>query len=161
MSDAFPAASFWRRLGGLIYDYLLAFAVFALAHFAGFLLLAVINAYQPALSAGYPDLASFISDSLLYKLYLLLVVTLFFLWFWTHGGQTLGMRAWRLKIQNPDGSRLRWRQAVLRALVGFGGFATLTMLLSPSRRSIQDSLAGTEVVVLSKEANQLKNWQGL
>ena len=38
----------------------------------------------------------------------------FFGWFWTRGGQTLGMRAWNLRVQRPDGSAVRWPIATLR-----------------------------------------------
>jgi uncharacterized RDD family membrane protein YckC len=46
--------------------------------------------------------------------YLLLVCFLFFGWFWTHGGQTLGMRAWKIRLQRTDGEGLGWWQALLR-----------------------------------------------
>ena len=38
----------------------------------------------------------------------------FFGWFWTRNSQTLGMRAWRLVIQQNDGNRVTWRSAVIR-----------------------------------------------
>jgi uncharacterized RDD family membrane protein YckC len=46
------------------------------------------------------------------------------LWFayyglcWTRWGQTLGMRVWRIAVQRLDGSRLRWRDALLRFVTG-------------------------------------------
>jgi len=46
------------------------------------------------------------------------------LWFayygfcWTRWGQTLGMRVWRIDAQRIDGSRLRWRDALLRFVTG-------------------------------------------
>jgi uncharacterized RDD family membrane protein YckC len=42
------------------------------------------------------------------------VVALFYSWFWTHGGQTLGMRAWRIRVVRDDGRPLTWRDALLR-----------------------------------------------
>ncbi|EKE74885.1 RDD family protein [Gallaecimonas xiamenensis] len=161
MPESFPRAPLWRRLAALVYDYLLGAAVFMLAHFLGFVLLALLALLFPGLTQGYPDLASYISASHLYKGYLLLCVLGFFVWFWTHGGQTLGMRAWRLKVQRQGGGRLGLGQALLRALVGLGGVGLLWMLVSRQRLALHDRLAGSEVVELSQEANKLKNWQGL
>lgn len=42
------------------------------------------------------------------------VCGLFYTWFWTHGGQTPGMRAWRIQVHRDDGAPLRWRDALLR-----------------------------------------------
>jgi len=56
---------------------------------------------------------------------LLLVTFGFYGWFWTHGGQTLGLRAWRLKVQRLDGRSLSWLDAARRSA------AALTLLLPP------------------------------
>lgn len=44
----------------------------------------------------------------------LVVVCMFFVYFWTRKGQTVGMLAWRLRLQRPDGSLLDWRTATAR-----------------------------------------------
>lgn len=46
--------------------------------------------------------------------YLLTVCFGFYGWFWTHGGQTLGMKAWNLYLINPQGKFIAWPQAALR-----------------------------------------------
>ncbi len=58
-------------------------------------------------------------------LWLLIVAFLFFGWFWTHGGQTLGMRTWRIRVQNPDGSAVSWAQALRRYLAALVSWAAL------------------------------------
>lgn len=50
----------------------------------------------------------------LYTGYLVAVVFAYFGWFWTHGGQTLGMRAWRLRLVSAAGTPVGWRLALLR-----------------------------------------------
>jgi uncharacterized RDD family membrane protein YckC len=45
---------------------------------------------------------------------LLVVGAVYFCWSWTHGGQTLGMRAWRLKLRRLDGAPVRWQVALVR-----------------------------------------------
>lgn len=49
--------------------------------------------------------------------YLLSVCFVFFGWFWTHGGQTLGMRAWRIRITDVQGAVVTWQTAALRFLL--------------------------------------------
>jgi uncharacterized RDD family membrane protein YckC len=58
-------------------------------------------------------------------LWLLIVAFLFFGWFWTHGGQTLGMRTWRIRLQNRDGSTVSWAQALRRYLAALVSWAAL------------------------------------
>lgn len=41
----------------------------------------------------------------------------FFVYFWTTRGQTIGMMAWRLRVQKRDGSLIDWKQATARVLV--------------------------------------------
>lgn len=49
-----------------------------------------------------------------YQLLLAAVSLLFYGWFWTHRGQTLGMRAWRVRVVRADGRALTWRDAASR-----------------------------------------------
>ena len=44
---------------------------------------------------------------------------LLFGWFWTHGGQTLGMRAWKIRVVTHDGYQLNWQQAFFRFVAAF------------------------------------------
>jgi uncharacterized RDD family membrane protein YckC len=48
------------------------------------------------------------------RAYVFLIGLAFFGWFWTHGGQTLGMRVWRLQVVSASGGPLRWIDAALR-----------------------------------------------
>lgn len=104
-----------------------------------------------------------------FSAYLLLVCFFFYGGFWTHGGQTLGMRAWRLRVQRRDGRSIGWWQALLRFLiaglslvpvaclhrvlgVGVGlslgaGAAFLVLLLA---LRLPDRLSKTELVLLPK-----------
>lgn len=45
---------------------------------------------------------------------LFLVLYLFFAYFWTRSGQTLGMQVWRVRIQNINGITVSWSQALRR-----------------------------------------------
>ena len=51
----------------------------------------------------------------LYQLFLFeIILLIFFTGFWLRGGQTLGMRAWKLKLVRTDGHPLRWTDALKR-----------------------------------------------
>ncbi|MCW8901973.1 MAG: RDD family protein [Gammaproteobacteria bacterium] len=52
------------------------------------------------------------------SLYLFMVIYIFYGWFWTHGGQTLGMRAWKQKLVQRDGSAVNWQQSFIRVITG-------------------------------------------
>lgn len=49
-----------------------------------------------------------------FSAYLCLVIYLYFVCQWCLGGQTLGMRCWRLRLRKQDGSRISWWDASLR-----------------------------------------------
>jgi uncharacterized RDD family membrane protein YckC len=134
-------APLWRRLAAVAYDALLLLALFVGVLFAEVLV-------RDAL--GLPP-----SYALLRAL-LLLVIIGFYGWFWTHGGQTLGMRAWRLQLRRTDGRPLRWPDVLARVGVGclswgLGGLGMLWCLVDPRRRAWHDIATGTETIVLQKD----------
>ncbi len=87
-------------------------------------------------------------------LILLSAVGGFFLWFWTHGGQTLGMKAWQLRVHNEDGSTIHLRQAIVRLCFSFAGLGNVMILFNPKQKlALQDKLSDSLVVRLSKQEN--------
>jgi len=158
----FPRASFTRRLGALGYDFLVGAAVYAVAHFIGFIVVAVLANLNPTFCDDSADIQQCLITSNVYSGYLIAVVCLFFIWFWTHGGQTLGMRAWRLKIQRMDGSSITTLQAIIRLCTGFFGLGNIWLWSKESEgMSLQDRMSGSEMVLLSMDANRIKNWDQL
>ena len=90
-------------------------------------------------------------NHLLLQLYLVLAPAAFFVGFWTHGGQTLGMRAWRIQVRSLAGGPITTRQAILRySCAGLswlaGGLGYGWILLDPQSRSWHDRLSGTCLV---------------
>jgi len=89
-----------------------------------------------------------------FQLYLLIIAGAYFIWFWTHGGQTLAMQTWKMRIVSTvstDGKGISLRQALMRylfALIGIGllGCGILWALLDRDRQFLHDRLAGTRVV---------------
>lgn len=65
------------------------------------------------------------------------------------------MRAWRLKVQNQDGSLITKKTATKRLLPTLLGLGNLIVIFDRKNKlSLQDRLTDTEVVVLSMEANR-------
>ncbi len=87
----------------------------------------------------------------LFRLALLLVAIGYFALSWQRGGQTIGARAWRIRIEDRAGRTLSAKAAWLRALVLCAGalplgLGTAVAWFDPERRSLQDRVAGSRVV---------------
>lgn len=139
-----PVPGLRRRLAALFYDGLLVLAIWF-----------VVAALATALSGGrLAQPAPPLWMRALLQLALLTATWLFFAWFWTHGGQTLGMRAWRLKLVSVQGGTITWNQTVRRftgALLSAAalGLGYLWILIDPQHRSWHDRLSGTRLIVLA------------
>lgn len=145
-------ASLLRRIAAMAYDSLLVIALLMIT--TGVYMMAsskILGAerYQAITAAG-----STIGDPLL-SLILLMTLYLFFGFFWTKNGQTLGMQVWRIRIQNPDHTSISWMQSMLRligsiaAMLAFGtGY--LWILADKKKRSWPCLLSKTEVVRIAK-----------
>ncbi|WP_243050086.1 RDD family protein [Dyella sp. RRB7] len=104
----------WRRLIALVYDLL---AVLAIVMVVGYVCQRITGGTLVS-SDGQAHIAWW------YQPLQALVVSAYFLVSWLRGGQTLGMRPWRIRVTNSDGGRLTLAQAVVRLLV-----AAMPMLL--------------------------------
>lgn len=159
MTDEFPRAGFWRRFASLIYDSLVVIAFFMLT------IVLYLFAIQGLISLefislnGAEDVSALIQNSSLLSgirsALLVIVSVVFFAYFWTKSGQTIGMRAWRLKVHTLDGKLISWPQAVVRSLSALLGLGNLLVLVDfKNRRALQDYLSKTEVVTLTQEENK-------
>lgn len=125
-----------RRLIALFYDlFLLAGVLFAAA------------ALLLWLRAG----AGLDPQSLAFRAYLLSVGFFFVGWFWVHGGQTPGMRAWKIRVIDANGGRLGWACSALRFVaalcsLGLFGLGFLSALFRRDKRCWHDLLTRTAVV---------------
>lgn len=138
---AIEAPGLLRRLAAILYDSLLVAAVLFLSAVPVVIVL-----------DGPPETA--LAKSL-FRLYLATVVFVFFAGFWTHGGQTLGMRSWRLKLVRADGGPVGWLEALKRYLAAWLSLAPLGMgwwwmLLDRDKLTWHDRLSGTRLVLLPK-----------
>ncbi len=134
-------APLWRRLLAWIYD---ALVVLAILFVGSFLVLPLTGG--DAVAAGNP----------LYQLWLLLLVAAYFLISWRHGGQTLGMRAWSLRLTDPTGQRpampALMRRLVLGGLLGMPLIGYLSCPFRTDRQALHDLWSGTVTVLLARNS---------
>ena len=135
-ATAAPVATLGRRLGSLCYEALILAAILFVA---GWVFLAI----KPLLPAAFARP--------IFQLYLLGVCGAYFTYCWTHNGQTLPMKTWRIRVVTADGGALNAREAVLRyvfALLGAalagGGF--WWALADRESQFLHDRLAGTRLI---------------
>ena len=105
---------------------------------------------------------SSISGKLSLQLYIALILFVFFGWFWTHQGQTLGMRAWRLKVVSHDGKPISWGSCAKRfmlAMISFAlfGIGYLLCLVQANKMTFHDLFSGTKLVIIEKKNKKSGN----
>jgi len=136
----YEPAGLFRRLVAMFYDSLLLFSLLLAA--TALALLATkgnLNYHNPFFRSS-----------------LFLICFLFFAWFWTHGGQTLGMRAWRLRVQRLDGRPITPWQALLRFLSAIPslvllGLGFLWILVDRKKMAWHDRFSESVIVLLPKK----------
>ena len=84
--------------------------------------------------------------------HLFLVLCVYFTWFWTHGGQTLAMKTWRIRLVAADGGAVSPGQAILRFVLCWpslllAGVGLLWALVDRDRQFLHDRLAGTRLTL--------------
>ncbi len=139
--------------GALLFTSLLLMGVFSAVAPDSFYLGAPVDGQLSSLE--HSPLGRLVGGTLL-SINALLVSFFFYAWFWTHGGQTLGMKAWHLYLVKNDGKFISWRQAILRylcALVSWAvfGLGFLWILVSQKRNAWHDSLTSTMIVLSRPE----------
>jgi uncharacterized RDD family membrane protein YckC len=116
--------------------------------------------------------------------WLFLVLGIYFTWFWTHGGQTLAMKTWRIRLVAADGRPVNIWRAMARYLLAWLWFLpglalawllgaktwmlaliplanmalwALTVYLDPNRQFLHDRLAGTRLIVVMDTASKARS----
>ncbi len=142
-----------RRLASLVYESILLFGV---AFIAAYLFLALTQSKYPIPSPMRH----------LFQSYMFAVIGIYFVWCWRHGGQTLPMKTWKMRVTDQAGStvslaRAWWRYTMIWVtllpallLYSFGykwGLAVLPLpllwaVIDPGRQFLYDRLARTAII---------------
>lgn len=149
----------WRRLLALVYDLLIVLAIVMVVG----LICQLATGGQLIRTDGHAVIPAW------YRPLQGLVVSAYFISSWLRGGQTVGMRPWRIRLTGRDGGSLTPQQAVLRLLVAAAPMLVLMLaptlgirttlwtllavwgawfavaLLDPRRRALHDIVAATEL----------------
>jgi len=150
--DQFLPVPLLRRLGALFYDTLISIAL-VMTTTAIYMFIQMsrmgYDEYQSVTEAGQTSNDPFLSALLLLALFL------FFGYFWTKNGQTLGMQAWHLRVQNSDNSAIDWKQALIRFMTAFiscgcFGLGLLWPAIDKRNRSWQCITSKSEIIRLPK-----------
>lgn len=153
-----PAPSLKIRLASMMYEAMLLFGVLFIA---GWLFSTLLQQRH----------ALYLREAL--QEWLFLVIGIYFVWFWSHGGQTLAMKTWHIRLVAADGRpvkplraagrfllawlwclpglALAWAldaQAWMLALIPAANIViwALMIFLAPDRQFLHDRLAGTRLI---------------
>jgi uncharacterized RDD family membrane protein YckC len=119
-----------RRLAAMLYE---AFLMFAVAFFAAWLFF---------FASGARDATSGWLRSEL-QVFIVAMLAAYFLWCWLRGGQTLAMRAWRIRLVEVTPARALVRFTLAAALLPL---SILWALVDRDRQFLHDRLAGTRLI---------------
>lgn len=162
----FARAGFFRRIAAMVYDLLVAVAIGMCAAIIMTVIFTLL--YENGLldKGGIEHISDILQQSFLFQICMQLWVAAwvigFFLWFWRNGGQTIGMRAWRLRLFSTNDKPFGYGRALLRLICSLGGLGTLLVLLDwKSKQSLQDRITNTEILVLTKDANHHASWRDI
>jgi uncharacterized RDD family membrane protein YckC len=139
------SAGFGRRFAALLYDWLLLLALMLI--FTTPMVLWVAKGAITFQNRGAWAYA--------YRFGLLAIVLGYYLVNWTRSGQTLGMRAWKLRLVTDAGKRVPWRAAWLRlpcSVLAWAacGLGVLWLYVDRDGAAAQDRLSHTRVVRLNR-----------
>lgn len=152
----------WRRLLALVYDVLIVVAIVMVVG-----LLCQLATHGELVQTDAQTMVP-----IWYQPLQALVVGAYFVSSWLRGGQTLGMRPWRIRVTNAAGATPTLRQAIVRVLVAAAPLALLALepvvgvrtvvwivlltwaawfapaLFDRRRRAVHDLVAATEIRLL-------------
>ena len=79
-------------------------------------------------------------DSVIYQMYLFIIIYLYYAWFWKKYNQTLGMKIWKVKIYSKYSLEITYGQSIKRIIFALLGGHLLLLFQS---ESLQDKLSNT------------------
>lgn len=161
--STYPRAGIFRRFAALIYDALVALAVALVSGLISTVVLLIMYTQGWLTSDNSVHFNVYFQQQTrlgnIIAVIMLLTTIAFFMWFWRKGGQTIGMRAWRLRIYSMNDKPITVMRLFIRWVSTLGGLGTLLLLLDWRHKlALQDHLSQTQVLQLDKDGNDHKNW---
>lgn len=139
MVEPLSCAPVWKRLAAGFYD-LLPLAA----------LIMIGTALWMPISGGADNLMRQ-PLRILFQIFEILLISAYYIYSWFQGGQTIGMRAWKLHLQTNSGQPIKVRDATLRFIASLFsvfvlGLGILWAAFDSRRRMWHDILSGTMVI---------------
>lgn len=136
------------RVACAVYDALILFALWILATALWIFVTNRLGLYEPT--------TPLIPFNIPFDLYIFGISYLYLGGLWRKTGQTLGMRAWKLKVVAADGSTVTWLQALTRTLAAMLSWALLGagwlwILFDREQLALHDRLSGTQTVRVTND----------
>ena len=130
-------ASVRRRLASMLYETMLLFGVLSVAFMLPHLALGL--AFGVALSG--PILVA----------HIFAVLGIYFVWYWRHGGRTLAMQTWKLRLVDAQGNPPALKQLLLRYCLSWPsllcyGAGLIWALFDRDRLFLHERLSGTRII---------------
>lgn len=125
----------YRRFFAFCYDLLILAAI----------LFTITGIVVTILSVIYStESQPFFGNKLWFQAALCLVIWGYFHISFKRGGQTIGMKAWRIKRVSLK-QAFGWQQTVILCFASFSGLAILNLLFSPHKSCLTDKISQTHV----------------
>ena len=125
-------------MAAIVYDLILLFAVLLIASLPW-----AISGIQQG-QAGY----------LFYVFFIYALIPLYYIGFWVYGGQTLGMKTWKIRVVDVEGHPIGWGKALLRIVCAVlssivCGFGFIHVLFDKQNRAWHDILSKSRLISVS------------
>ena len=167
-SGNLPNAGPIKRIGAILYDSLFVFVLLLAVTAIAFLLRYAITGELPvpnspeamddkhSIELSAEHFNQLPAQGPLFQGALLISTIGFFILSWLRNGQTLGMKSWRLRVENLNGEAVSLLQAISRLLLapislGLFGFGYWWCWINKEGHALHDQLTKTRVVALPKE----------
>lgn len=129
-----------RRMGSMLYELLVITALWMLAS---------------AIATSVLGKADTGMARLLLQLLSISIISAYFIWCWSHGGQTLAMRTWQIRLINSNGRPVSTATALRRFLLAatgicLAGIGLWWALLDKEGAFLHDRLGHTRLVFLKR-----------
>ena len=134
-NNRYASVSLARRIGAIFYDLLIVIAI---------LLVSTIFWTYAGVTIGHPWYRAYVG-------FVYLVIFLYFGWCWVHGGQTVGMKVWKIKLVGVRVGRFGWAGAMTRSAVAILSIAAFGSgfwwaLLDRDQMTWHDRLSASRLV---------------
>lgn len=137
----YPTAGLLHRLLAMAYDALVLLALYIILGGLLFTALTQVSGSEEMLRASPAQAATIFYT----------ITFLYYMHSWRRGGQTIGMKAWRLYLTTEDNSPVRLSHCILRSGAGFFslgivGLGYFWMLIDKRQRTWHDIASLTRVI---------------